>query len=59
MATLASTTTANHPKTTANAVLRLTLLMQVMPMAVKINVQIEKTSNGVSKEGGDCSFLAA
>src|SRR5208282_221961 len=47
-ATLPRTTTANHPKTTANAVPRLTLLMQVMPMAVNTNVQIVKTSNGES-----------
>src|SRR5208283_290075 len=49
IATLANTTMANQPNTTAYAVPRLTLLMQVMPMAVRIKVQILKTSNGVSK----------
>src|SRR5208337_2355419 len=47
-ATLANTTTANHPNTTANAVPRLTLLMQVIPMAVRTKVQMVTTSNGVS-----------
>ena len=48
-ATLTNTTTANHPNTTANAVPRLTLLMQVIPMAVRIKDQMVRTSNGVSK----------
>src|ERR1700690_3040196 len=47
-ATRASTTTANHPNTTANAVPRLTLLMQAMPIAVRDRVQRLKTSKGVS-----------
>ena len=48
-ATLANTTTADHPNTTANAVPRLTLLMHVMPIAVSTNVQMVMTSNGVSR----------
>src|SRR5260370_42467403 len=49
-ATLTRTTTANQPNTTANAVPRLTLLMQEMPMAVRTRLQSERTSNGVSSE---------
>src|SRR5271170_7578560 len=48
-ATLNNTTAANHPKTTAYAVPRLTLLMQVMPMAVRIKLQMPSASNGVSR----------
>src|ERR1039458_1080924 len=47
-AILPNTTTANQPNTTAKAVPRFTLLMQVMPMAVSTNVQMVKTSNGDS-----------
>src|ERR1700730_2874420 len=48
-ATPISTTTAYQPNTMANAVPRLTLLMQVMPIAVRTRVQMVKMSNDVSR----------
>src|SRR5260370_33637477 len=44
-----STTKANQPNTTANAVPVLTLLIQVIPIAAKIMVQMANTSNGDKK----------
>ena len=44
-----NTIKANQPKTTANAVPFLTLLMQVMPIAARTRVQMTKMSNDVRK----------
>src|SRR5258708_126906 len=44
-----STTKANQPNTTANAVLVLTLLIQVIPIAARIMVQMANTSNDDKK----------